>query len=154
TQTFLNAQYATGGVGLRNRASGGIEISGLTGAYTANFIYWAVITQGPPPVNVGRIKVQRLLPPSPGSAVATVTGAPIGVRTNNVPCEWAAVGDRITVYRGSMPATVATGNGTYKVFPIVGAPGNTGGEDPWVVANAPLFEGASIVMIGTGLDNV
>lgn len=153
TFSYPNSTYTTGGVGLRNRRSGGIEISGLpAGAgIRAAYIYWAVITQGAPPANVGQLKVQRLAPLNPQSAVLNVRGAlvtQVGI-TGNVPCEWAAYGDRITVYRGDILA-VATGNGLYKVWPISNAAsGNYMGEDPWLpgAANSPLWEGASIVMV-------
>jgi len=49
---------------------------------------------------------------------------------------------------------VATGNGLYKVTLKPGASGTTSGADPWVAAPLPLFEGASIVLVGTGTGNV
>src|SRR5436305_14812423 len=41
---YANSAYATGGVSLRNRGAGNISVSGLPGATTAAFLYWAVIT--------------------------------------------------------------------------------------------------------------
>lgn len=139
------AQFASGGVGLRNRGTGAIGISGVITPVKAAFIYWAVITSGPAPTADKSIMVQRLSP-TPASSVTNVAGTIVG--TGPQPC-WA--GDTITVFRGSVPTTVATGNGLYKVTLLSGASGSTSGGDPWVGTPAlPLFDGASIVIIGTG----
>lgn len=139
------AQFASGGVGLRNRGTGAIGISGVVTPVRAAFIYWAVITSGPAPIADQSIMVQRLSP-APPSSVTTVAGTIVG--TGPQPC-WA--GDTITVFRGSVPTSVATGNGLYKVTLLSGASGSTSGGDPWVGTPAlPLVDGASIVIIGTG----
>lgn len=144
--SFNNAQVATGGVGLRNRGAGGIELSGLTGvgAMQASFLYWAVISAGPPPVASGRLLLQRLFP-TPASATVLVVGAVVG--TGASPC-WA--GDRITVFRGAPPAGIVSGNGFYGVKLLAGASGDTTGRDPFANITLPLFEGASIVAVANG----
>jgi len=157
TYTFTKARYATGGVGLRNRRAGVIEMSGLPAGLFASraLLYWAVITMGPPATNAGKLKVQRLSPDPPASNVQQFVGTAIA--TGAVPCEWAAFGDRITVYRADVTtgATgVAQGNGMYKVYFTPNAAGSTGGDDPWSVTVAPLWEGASLVFIADGPDTV
>jgi hypothetical protein len=49
-----------------------------------------------------------------------------------------------------------SGNNSYQVTPLFPAPSLTGGQDPWAVALPvpPLYEGASIVVIGTGTGKV
>jgi hypothetical protein len=49
---------------------------------------------------------------------------------------------------------VATGNGQYSIVLRAGANGSTAGQSPWVSAVPPLFEGASLVLIGTGASTV
>src|SRR4051812_27996297 len=41
---FTGATYSTGGVGMRNRLVGGIEVSAVVKPSKAAFLYWAVIT--------------------------------------------------------------------------------------------------------------
>ncbi|PYX58277.1 MAG: hypothetical protein DMG73_10915, partial [Acidobacteria bacterium] len=106
------------------------------------------ITQGPPTAADQSVIVQRLFP-TPASVAVNVVGTAVG--SGAQPC-W--TGTTITVFRGTIPLTVATGNGLYKVTLKPGASGTTGGADPWVAAPLPLFEGASIVLVGTGTGNV
>lgn len=142
---FTNAQFGSGGVGLRNRSTGGISISGVVTPVKAAFIYWAVITSGSALAPDQKIMVQRLFP-GPASAVVTITGTLLG--TGPPPC-WP--GNLISVFRGTVPNTVATGNGLYKVTLLAGAGGSTAGGDPFVGTPVlPLMEGASIVIVGTG----
>jgi hypothetical protein len=148
SHTFTEAQYGAGGVGLRNRATGGIGISGVLTPVKGAFIYWAAITEGSPTAANKSIKVQRLFP-TPASAVVTITGTAVG--TGASPC-WP--GNTITVWKGSVPTAVATGNGLYQVTVLPGASGTTGGADPWVSKVDPLMEGASIVIVGTGSSTV
>lgn len=143
-QTFTAAAYGTGGVGLRNRGAGGIGISGVVTPVKAAFLYWAVITNGAVKTPDTQMKIQRLFP-TPASAVTTVTGALLG--TGGSPC-WG--GTAISVYRASVPLSVANGNGDYQVTLMPGAGGTTAGADPWLSATFPLFEGASLVIVGTG----
>ncbi len=144
TSVFSAAQFASGGVGLRNRGIGAISISGAIRPIKGAFIYWAVITQGTAPAATRKIKVQRLSP-TPASAIVTVTGTVLG--TGAQPC-W--TGNTITVFKGSVPTAVASGNGLYQVTLLAGASGSTAGGDPWVTTTLPLMEGASIVIVGTG----
>lgn len=148
--TFTLANYGTGGVALRNRGTGNIGVSGVVGAVKAAFIYWAVIN---PILGVSdRVRLQRLAnpPATPASAVVTLIGTPVGVGPQ--PC-W--IGTLITVYRAAIPLGVATGNGSYQVTLLPGAAGSTAGGDPWLAPVVlPLWEGASIVMIGTGTGTV
>ena len=140
--TWGNANYGTGGVALRNRGAGSISVSGVTGAVQAAFIYWAVID---PNSASASIIINRRFPiPGPG---IVLTGTVVGIGAQ--PC-W--IGNNIVVYRAALPLwLVAPGNGEYAVSLLPGAGGRTDGGDPWVGARVlPLWEGASIVMIGTG----
>ncbi len=143
--TYTSAQYASGGVGLRNRGTGGISITGSITPIKAAFLYWAVITTDAPKTADTQMKIQRLSP-TPASAVTTVTGTLIGKGAS--PC-W--TGNTISVFRASVPTTLASGNGFYQVTLLPGAGGSTAGGDPWVGTQVlPLFEGASLVIVGTG----
>ena len=144
TEKYTEAAYSTGGVGLRNRGAGNIAISGVTTPVKAAYVYWAVITSGAAPTADTSIKIQRLAP-TPISAVTTVKGTSMGV--GSTPC-WG--GDRITIFRGSVPMSVANGNGSYQIELEPGASGTTGGADPSLSAILPLFEGASLVVVGKG----
>lgn len=148
SNVYTGAQYGTGGVGLRNRAGGALNVSGVNKPAKAAFVYWAVITNGAPPAPVKSVKIQRIAPAP--SAAATVIGTAIG--TTASPC-WA--GNTTTVYRGAVPLAIANGNGTYQVTLNPGASGSTTGGDPWYTATTlPLMEGASLVVVGTGQANV
>ncbi len=148
SNNYTAAQYGTGGVGLRNRPGGALNVSGVNKPTKAAFVYWAVVTNGAPAAAVKSIKIQRTAPTA--SAAATVAGAAIGVTDS--PC-WG--GDRTTVYRAAVPLAVANGNGTYQVTLLAGASGATGGADPWFSpVKFPLMEGASLVIVGTGAARV
>jgi len=145
---YSRAQYGTGGVGLRNRGGGALNVSGVNKPTKAAFVYWAVITNGAAPPPVKSVKIQRITPAP--SAVATITGTAIGITAS--PC-WA--GNTTTVYRGTVPLAIANGNGTYQITLNAGASGSTAGGDPWYTAQTlPLMEGASLVVVGTGQANV
>lgn len=149
TFTFENAIFATGGVGLRNLPGGAIEISGVVAPIQAAYIYWAVITQGPPNFDQSGISVTRLLP-EPVSVPKVLWGEKVGI--GPAPC-WA--GDRITVFRAVIPTSIAAGNGLYKVVLRKGAQARMDGADPWAApGKPPMFEGASIVVVGTGTGTV
>jgi hypothetical protein len=144
------ASYATGGTSLRNRAAGNINISGLVGAPTHAYIYWGVITSGAPPTAATGIKVQRLLPTE--STQEALTGTAIGSGVS--PC-WGPSGAIITIYRAEVPLSVANGNASYEISLHPGASGLTNGADPWVgPVVLPLWEGASMVLIGSGTGTV
>ncbi len=142
--TYDSAQYGTGGVGLRNRGAGALSVSGVLTPVKAAYIYWAMITNGGAHTADKTIKLQRLSP-TPASAVVSVPGTLIG--TGASPC-WP--GNTISVFRGTVPLTVANGNGLYQVTLLAGAGGTTDGADPWLSYPGPLMEGASLVIVGTG----
>jgi hypothetical protein len=143
---FNSASFGTGAVGLRNRGDGGIEVSGVALPMKRALIYWAVITQGAPPAAVASIFLRR---GSGNTAFTNIVGVKIGA---GGPACWA--GDRVSVYRANIPLSIATGNGLYVIRLKPGANGSTAGESPWVASDPPLFEGASIVLIGTGNSTV
>jgi hypothetical protein len=144
------ASYATAGVSLRNRGAGNINISGLVGAPRVTLLYWAVITVGNPLAPDRTVNIQRLFPGA--SPVAAVPGAVVG--QGPAPC-WGPQGAVITVFRGVVPAAVASGNGSYQLTMLPGASGKVDGSDPWLgVPILPLLEGASLVMVGDGVGTV
>jgi len=150
TASYSNASYGTGGVALRNRSTGTIEISGDTGATQAAWLYWAVLLQNPTKTqlnNVKKLTIARQFPSgAPLPAAATVTGTLLAVGAD--PC-WGSTGTY--VYRAAVPTTVATGNGLYRITAHAAPFGLTDGEDPWDGnVKFPLFEGASLVIVGTG----
>ena len=151
---IAKSSYATGGVGLRNRGAGNISVSGLVGAPKLTFIYWAVISIGAPPAPATSINVQRLFP-LPVSPVVNLPGVVVGVGPS--PC-WNPAGAAavISVYRAVVPMpAVATGNGSYQVTLNPGAGGLINGADPWTAPPVfPLWEGASLVMVGNGVGTV
>jgi len=154
--SWTGANYGTGGAALRNRGTANVSVSGVTGAVKAAFIYWAVID----PNSLGQyISVQRQ-PTScagascfisgTGSAAITLLGTQIG--SGPQPC-W--TGSMIHVYRAAIPLNIANGNGSYQVTILNNAAGSTTGDDPWVAPPVlPLWEGASIVIVGTGTGTV
>ncbi|MBK8209469.1 MAG: hypothetical protein IPK78_05330 [Rhodospirillales bacterium] len=148
SNVYTKAQYGTGGVGLRNRSSGALNVSNVNKPTKAAFVYWAAITAGAPPAAVKSVKIQRIAPTA--SAVATVVGTAIGVTSS--PC-WS--GDTTTVYKAAVPLSIANGIGTYQITLLAGASGSTTGGDPWYsTQKLPLMEGASLVVVGTGNANV
>ncbi len=144
TFTFTSAGYGTGGVGLRNQQVGSIVISGVNPPVQAAYLYWAVISNGPATKPEGTILVSRRGPVLSTAAV-TLFGTVVG--TGIPPC-WP--GDTITVFRATVPLTVATGNGDYEVRFRNNVFGSVAGEDPWTSATDPLLEGVSLVIVGSG----
>jgi hypothetical protein len=142
------SSYGTGGTALRNRGAGSISISGVVAPVKATFIYWAVISAGAPPAAATKIRLQREFP-LPASAVVILAGAVVGVGAP--PC-WP--GNVVTVFRAVVPPAVATGNGLYEVTLLPGAAGTVNGADPWLAIRLPLWEGTSMVMVGTGAGTV
>ncbi|MGA7295122.1 MAG: hypothetical protein WBW53_07540 [Terriglobales bacterium] len=150
TLTYTNASYGTGGVAMRNRIKGEIQISGVNGPTQDAWLYWAVLFQSSPSSSALKkaeaVTIQREYPAGAGSASVVVHGTLLAVGGD--PC-WGSAGT--WVFRAQVPASVATGNGVYKIVLSGAATGLTDGEDPWdgnVVF--PLAEGASLVIIGTG----
>lgn len=141
--TFENASLGAGGVGLRNRGAGGIEVAGMSGTPRAAYVYWSVIVSGDTP-GVDKIDIQRSYP-LPASGAQRLTGTLVG--TGATPC-WGGSG--IRVYRAAVPTTLASGNGQYIVSPIPGAAGRTDGASPWAGVSYPLWEGASLAVVGSG----
>jgi hypothetical protein len=129
-------------VGLRNRGEGGIAISGVTTPVKRAFAYWAVVTAGPPTAAASNIFLKRGVANGP---FTNIPGTVIG--TGPSPC-WD--GDRTTVFRGTIPLSLANGNGLYLILLRPGANGSRKGESPWIASAPPLFEGVSIVLIGSG----
>ena len=79
---FRGAQFGSSGVGLRNRAGGAINISGVNTPVKGAYLYWAVLTNGAAPPSTKVINIQRTAP-TMGTSVA-VTGTVIG--TGAAPC--------------------------------------------------------------------
>ncbi len=145
-KTYNNAEYATGGVGLRNQSQRSIIISGLPAGSVAQdaYLYWVFLlnTNTPPPA-VTSMKLARTFPVPANATSVTLNGTLVG--TGADPC-WGSVG--AYVYRAQVPVSLASGNGNYMVTLLPGAGGLTDGEDPWdenVVFQ--LAEGASLVII-------
>ncbi len=154
TASYANASYGTGGVALRNRRSGSISISGDTGATQAAWLYWAVLLKSPSAAllkKVNKLAIARQFPTgAPSPASATVTGTLLHIGGD--PC-WGSTGTY--VYRAAVPLTVATGNGLYKITLTAAEAGLSDGEDPWDGNTVfPLWEGASLVIVGTGTSSV
>jgi len=148
---FPASTYATGGVGLRNRGAGNINVSGLVGAAKLTFVYWAVISVGAPPVPAQSIQVERLFPVLPAAGPVVVPGVIVGV--GPTPC-WGPANAAITIFRGVVPPAVATGNGSYQLTLLPGAQVIVNGLGPWKAFALPTWEGASLVMIGNGATTV
>ncbi|MBV9301851.1 MAG: hypothetical protein JOY62_13810 [Acidobacteriaceae bacterium] len=141
--------YATGGGALRNRSTTAIGISGVVSPTVAAYLYWAVITEGTPPTSVTSVTLSRESPAPPATAVIKGTAIGSGIS----PC-W--LGNQITVYRGTVSTSLANGNGLYRVTisSAKGTAGSTDGADPWLEAKDPLWEGASLVVVGKGTGSV
>lgn len=141
--TYANAQYATGGVALRNRSVGVIHVSGAVTPIQDAWLYFTYLYSSTPPASL-KIKLTRLFP-GPTSNV-NVVGKLIAQSAD--PC-WDSSGGAI--YKAQVPTTFANDNGAYEITVPAGVVGLNSGEDPWdgnVVY--PLDEGASLVLIGSG----
>jgi hypothetical protein len=148
--TMSSAQYSTGGVALRNRGTGVIHVSGVIAPAKVAYIYWSVLVNaaGVIPAETS-VTIQRLFP-LPAPAAMVLNGVLLNVGAD--PC-WGSNG--AAVFRAPVPIAVANGNGLYQITLNAGASGVTNGADPWAAAPVfPLFEGASLVIVGTGTGNV
>jgi len=154
TAAYSNASYGTGGVALRNRIKGSIHISGVTGPTQAAWLYWVVLFASTPSSfqlkRASEVLLQREFPTGVATHGAQLIGQLIAVGGD--PC-WGSAG--AWVFRAAVPTSVATGNGLYRIVLNKNATGLSDGEDPWdfnVVF--PLAEGASLVIVGTGVAGV
>jgi hypothetical protein len=160
TSVHTLASAATAGVGLRNRGSGVINLSGVVAPVKAAFVYWAVDTVGVPPAAAAKISVTRELPTGGAAGPVALTGTAVLPPTGGAAgmCWFRnAAGplDRLTVFKATLPAGLVNGSGLYRVTLAPGGSGLTDGEDPWASPlKSPLAEGASLVVIGTGTGRV
>ena len=146
--TFTNASFSTSGVGLRNRLLGSIEAPGNpTTPPRAAYLYWAVITNGAVPAAARSPKIARRTAPT--VAAKPLTAVQVGTGTS--PC-WG--GTAITVYRATVPASVAKGGGVYEISFPSGASGTPNNQNPWFGSGFPMLEGASLVLIYNGENTV
>lgn len=148
--TVSSAQYSSGGVALRNRGTGVIHVSGVIAPTKAAYLYWSVLINAAGVIPaMTSVTIQRLFP-LPAPAAMVLPGVQLGLGAD--PC-WKSNG--AAVFRAPVPLAVASGNGVYQITLNAGASGLTNGADPWVGAPVfPLFEGASLVIVGTGTGNV
>ena len=145
---FTNASLATAGVGLRNRLVASINAPGnLTSGLKKAYLYWAVITNGAVPAAARSPKIARRSAPTVGPTALTATQ----VGSGPSPC-WGGTG--ITVFRATVPLSVAKGGGVYEVSFPAGASGTPNNQNPWSGSNFPMLEGASLVMIYNGANTV
>jgi hypothetical protein len=141
---YTSAQYATGGVALRNRGVGVINISGAVAPIQAGYLYFADLFSGSAPATL-TVNLAYIVP---GTALHghNLTLKLIG--TGGDPC-WGSSG--IGVYKAKVPASEIYGNGSYVITLNSTETALTTGEDPWDGnVQYPLAEGASLVLIGTG----
>lgn len=149
---YTSASVASGGVALRNRTTGVIHISGLTGAAQAAWLYVAVLIapSSTAPTTL-TFKLHRLSPtnlPTTSNVTAKL------VKVAGDPC-WASGGTAI--YRAPVNAPLAGFNGLYQItLPTKGLIfTNNTGADPWAgPVTFPNAEGASLVIVGTGSQTV
>ncbi len=153
TAAYSNANYGTGGVALRNRPKGDIQISGVTGPAQAAWLYWAVLLSNPSEKllkEVAEVTLQREYPTgSPDPTGIQLQGTLLAVGAD--PC-WGSSG--AWVYRAAVPTNVASGNGIYRIIESGSAVGAKDGGDPWAELVFPAWEGASLVIVGTGTASV
>jgi hypothetical protein len=150
TVQYSNANYGTGGVALRNRSKGEIQISGVKAPTQDAWLYWAVLLSNPSKTQLKHVATVGLQREYPNAGTNTqLTGTLLAIGAD--PC-WGSSG--AYVYRAEVPTSLAMGNGTYRITLGLGA-GLSDGEDPWEADVVfPLWEGASLVIIGTGTANV
>jgi len=150
-EIFTGAQYAAAGTGLRNRNTGTINISGFVPPLQKAILYWGVLC--PSTRACGSSILIRRVAPAP-NAGQWFTGISIG--TGSDPC-WGS--DHAEYYKAELPASYAppTGDGgIYQVAIPLGEQGITDFSDPWASADdtLPQWEGASLVLVGTGTSTV
>ncbi len=150
-KSYQNASYGTGGVALRNRGRGVLQVSGVTGPVQDAYLYWAILFNTPTPDrSFSKAALRPISFPLQDLEEVTLEGTLLGIGTD--PC-WGSTG--IAVFRARVPRWVARGNGAYEVILARGASGRTDGSDPWLTPTVfPLAEGASLVIVGTGAYSV
>jgi hypothetical protein len=147
SHTYLNASYTTGGVALRNRSEGMMNIGGFAGPTQAAWLYFTYLFMTTPPETL-RIPLRRYFP----APTANVSVRAKLIATSLDPC-WGGVGGAI--YRAPVPVAFAVGNGEYRITVPASVVGLNTGEDPWDLNIVyPLDEGASLVLIGGGSKTV
>jgi hypothetical protein len=155
---YLNAQYATGGVSLRNKRVGAINISGVTGPVKKALLYWAYLypTSGSGSAPASKQFIGNFCRWSTGST-GGVNIACFGslqgtlIATGADPC-WGSGG--IAVYGVDVTDKVS-GNGVYQINLTTTQSASFNNADPWAGSvTFPAAEGASLVIIGTGTKTV
>lgn len=146
-----NAQYATGGVSLRNKRSGLINISGVNGTIRKAILYWAYVynTTTPPGLTQALPSFCRVMGLTYGASficTSNISGKRTALQSS--PC-WG--GNGLAVYAADVTRLVTT-NGSYIVNLSATQSGSNTSTDPWdaTTLTFPLAEGASLVVIGTG----
>jgi hypothetical protein len=144
---FTSAQYGAAGTGLRNRQSATINLSGVIPPVQAAYLYWGVINPNPPPDPAG---LSHVIFREIGGTPQLITGTLLATAPS--PC-WG--GDHTSYYR-ALVTSQTSGNGLYEVQVAPPGVGIIDGSDPWVEANStlPQWEGASLVVVGTGTNTV
>lgn len=147
---ITNAQYAVAGTGLRNRSTGTINISGFVPPLQKAILYWGVLCPTSSPCG-SSISIQRLSPSeiSPKTFIGTLIGTGVD------PCWGSNHAEYYKAYVGPIAPPKGSG-GTYQVFIPKSEQGITDSSDPWVSADSklPQWEGASLVLVGTGTSTV
>ena len=154
SKVYEGAGFVSSGVALRNRGSGIIGISGVTGPVKAGWLYWAVITSGKPTAANTSVTLGSFYPAV--GATVTLTGSIVG--SGESP-GWGPSAAVVSVFRAAVPANLFAkghGNGLFQVTLKKGASGLTNGADPFAAGNVvlPLMEGASLVVVGKGASTV
>jgi hypothetical protein len=151
--TYENASYGTGGVGLRNRGGGVLNVSGVVRPVQDAYLYWGILFSTAQPTYPLSSVCFRQIYPNTCLFGTTLRGTLLGVGAD--PC-WGSTG--IAVYRSRVPRDLLSdnGNGSYEVVLEPGASGLTDGSDPYPPANQvfPEADGVSLVVVGTGLYTV
>ena len=146
SEVWSNANFQSGGTGMRNQRRGAIMINGVVPGGVAPIVranlYWAIITSSATLTTAQiRMNINRQWPTTTAKpASLTLNGTIIGQAPQ--PC-W--TGTTISVLKADV-TPVVTGNGLYRIQVFAG--GSYAGGDPWnspVVL--PLQEGASLVVI-------
>jgi hypothetical protein len=150
-EVITNAQYAAAGTGLRNRNTGTINISGFVPPLQKAILYWGVLC--PTSSACGSsISLRRVAPALNRSQ--TFTGSLIGTGPDTC---WGS--NHADYYKAELTASFAPPSGDggkYQVAIPHSEQGITDFSDPWVSAKAslPQWQGASLVLIGSGTSTV